>query len=422
MSGSLTAPVSAEEFSLLIESFAPVSSSIALAVSGGPDSMALAFCVARWAQRERVAFIVEHGLRAESAAEAAEVKARLCGMGFSVEILPWTHGQISGRVHEKARQARYDLLIDACRRQGASDLLLAHHAGDQAETVLMRLAKGSGVDGLAGIPPSTVRDGIRLLRPFLSLSKERLIATCAAGGVAYVSDPSNASDKYARGRLRKILPLLAAEGLTEGSLNALSLRAREAKEALDFMARDFLSKSAQVGLGGSVRFERDSFRRVPRAIALRALAGGLRFVHDGDYPPEYAPLSFLLDEILGEREEGARTLYGCMASVSKDRVALFREPSAAREVATLLPGQTVLWDARWRVSSDPSAPSATVRALGFPPHQILDALAPDLRHRIPQGRIRATLPAVWVGDVLVALPVFGEKSAFGAVFRKEAFP
>ncbi|MFA5040891.1 MAG: tRNA lysidine(34) synthetase TilS, partial [Bdellovibrionales bacterium] len=383
-------------------------------------SMALAYCLKRWTKRQCVALVVEHGLRDESAAEAKTVKKRLQKMGFETEILPWKHGAVSGKLHEKARSARYGLLTEACRRLGANDLLLAHHRGDQAETILMRLAKGSGIDGLAGIPEQAERDGIRLLRPFLSLPKERLIATCREAKMAFVMDPSNGSEKYARGRLRKIMPLLASEGLTIDNLTVLGARAKEAKAALDHATREFIKKSAKTGAGGSVRFDRAALCAVPREIAIRALVAGLRYVHDGDYPPEYASLSGLMDAIEEKKHEGARTLYGCIASIAEKKVTLLREPSAATETLSLLPGSSVLWDGRWLVSASPKAKPVTVRALGSLPHDLLDSLAPDLRRRIPEGRIRACLPALWDGEKHRAIPSFDKKPPFWAVYVKRA--
>jgi len=286
----------------------------------------------------------------------------------------------------------------------------------------MRLAKGSGIDGLAGIADQSERDGIRLLRPFLSLPKERLIATCEAAHLAPVTDPSNASEKYARGRLRKIMPLLASEGLTVETLTKLGMRARDAKEALDATTRDFLKTAAQAEEGGSVRLDRAALRAAPQEIALRALAAGLRYVHDNDYPPEHASLSGLLDAIIGPESENTRTLYGCIASVAEKRVFLLREPSAAAEIVPLLPSATVLWDKRWFVTSDSKVLPATIRALGFPPRETVDSLAPALRHRIPQGRVRASLPALWEGDTLRAIPSFDENSLYKMTLKKQSFP
>jgi len=414
----VNAPIGAEEFSALMRGFAPFSKKIALAVSGGPDSMALAYCVQKWGKADCIAFIVEHGLREESATEAKEVKKRLHKLGVSAEILTWRHGEIRSRLHEVAREARYRLLIDACKKHGVKDLLMAHQAEDQAETVLMRLAKGTGIDGLAGIPPQSRRDDIRILRPLLSFSKNRLIATCKKARIQTVTDPSNAKAKYARGRLRKIMPLLDKEGLTIERLTALSNRAREAKDALDGATHDFLNKSAHIEIGGFVLLDREALRSIPRAIAMRALGACLRFVHEGEHPPDYDSLASVVDMLLGESGK-TRTIHGCMISPSEKQVTILREPAAAKEEIPIGPRQTVLWDKRWLVTASAKASPGTIRALGNPPHEILDALAPGLRKQIPQGRIRASLPAIWKNGELSALPSFEKNDFFKADLSKK---
>ena len=422
MSSTLITPIGEDEFSRFLTPFAPFGNAVALAVSGGPDSMALAYCMQRWGKVPCVALIVEHGLRPESSDEALLVKERLKTMGIQAEILPWTHEVLSGRVHEKARAARYGLLTEACHRLGADCLMMAHHMGDQAETVLMRLAKGSGIDGLAGIAPETQRDGLRLIRPFLAVTKERLIETCAQAGVAYVIDPSNAREKYARGRLRKVLPLLESEGLTVESLAAMAARVREAKEALDQVTKNFLLDAAKPERGGSVCVNRQSLITAPKEIAIRALSAGLRYLHDSSYPPEYGSLILLYEAVREAADDKVQTLYGCLASVSEKKVVLMREPSAASEVLSLSSGQTVLWDGRWFVFSGNDAFPAEVRALGCPPHELVDRLAPDLRRKIPQGRVRASLPGIWDGGTLRAIPSFEPEGTFRMKYRKEAFP
>ncbi|MDD3028909.1 MAG: tRNA lysidine(34) synthetase TilS [Alphaproteobacteria bacterium] len=412
--------LAAEDFARLMESFDSVAPRVALAVSGGPDSMALAFCAQRWRKSSCVALIVEHGLREESAEEAATVQRRLKAMGIDAEILPWHHEDSLVRVHEAARRARYDLLTSACRRLGAGDLLMAHHRGDQAETVLMRLAKGSGLDGLAGIDPCLVRDGIRILRPFLTIPRARLEATCRAANIAVVHDPSNASEKYARGRLRKVAPLLEREGFTEDRLIALRTHARDAREALEIMTRDFLARSGRVCPGGVVCVARDALATAPRAVALRALRASLRYVHEGPYPPSYDALEALLAAAWGDAPTWGRTVHGCMISASSKSLRFFRELAAVSERVPLSAGQSVLWDDRWLVSS--RTLSGVVRPLGVVSHAVCDAVAPDLRARVPWGRARATLPSLWDGDTLLAVPSFDSAAPLSAVYVKQTFP
>ncbi len=387
---------------------------LAIAVSGGPDSMALALLAkASHGDRSLRAFIVDHKLREESSTEAAAVAARLAALGIDAEILVWNHDVVKSRIHVKARQARYALLLEACRRWRADALLLAHHADDQAETITMRLAKGSGIDGLAGMAAATALEGMPIIRPFLNLPKARLTATCAAAAVQHVSDPSNAAEKYARGRLRKIMPFLAAEGLTRERILDLGVRAREAGEALDYYTDALLRDFAEMDEFGAIRINRAELRKSPMAVALRATDACLRAIHDGGYPTERASLLPLVE---AARQDNAflpaRTLNGCEISASADRVEFRREPAAA---AAALPmsisaGQTVIWDERWAVSLPMgfSAPEADgqmeIRALGTHPHAALDAAAPWLRKLAPKGRVRASLPALWSGGELKAVP------------------
>jgi tRNA(Ile)-lysidine synthase len=419
-------PILEPRFAELLAPFAPLADTIAVAVSGGPDSMALAFCVGRWAaaaHKSCVALIVDHGLRPESAAEAETVLSRLQQLGLSGEILRWQHDAVTGRIHEKARAARYRLLVDACKKRGVADLLTAHHREDQAETILMRLSKGSGIDGLAGMSPASVRDGVRLLRPFLSLSKQALIATCDAAHIPYVTDPSNSSGKFARARLRKIMPLLASEGMSTDSLLDLGDRAREAADAIDFYARAFLTLHARFEIGGSIRCDRAALAAAPRATAARALSLSLRHIHIADYPPERDGIADLLDLIADPHSETVRSFYGCLVSISEKHLHLLREPAAATEIRPLSNTQPVLWDGRWIVTyTGKDIADLYIRALGAAPHDQIDKLAPTLRRHIPQGRIRATLPALWRGQTLLGIPSFDPTAAFRLAYAKQAFP
>jgi tRNA(Ile)-lysidine synthase len=413
------APVSAETFALLIEKFAPLSEKIAIAVSGGADSTALAYCVQRWAGRPCVALIVDHHLRDESSSEAAQVKAQLENMGIQADILVWQHEKIETRIEAAARQARYRLLIDACQRHGAGDLLIAHHADDQAETVLLRLSKGSGIDGLAAMAAEQTRGNVRLLRPFLSMSKTQLVATCDDANINIVSDPTNASDKFARARLRKVLPLLKEEGLSPENLTRIAAHARTAKDALDFYTKEFLTKAAKTEIGGSVWLDRRALHDVPQAIVLRALTICLRYVHEDDYPPEHDSLTALCDKILSSEPDITRTFYGCILSITADRILILREPASAAEILPLKSKTAILWDKRWLVTAT-NAQETMIRALGTQPHDIIDRLAPHLRRQIPQGRVRASLPALWQGQDLVAIPSFEEKTPPSMIYKKSS--
>jgi tRNA(Ile)-lysidine synthase len=208
-----------------------------LAVSGGPDSTALLLMAAHWARLRGgprlEAATVDHGLRPEGAAEAAEV-AKLCeSLGVPHHTLVWSGVKPKTRLQERARDARYALLTSCAKEIGADFVVTAHHLDDQAETVLFRLLRGSGIAGLAGMAARTKRDGVTLARPLLGLSKAELIDYCEAEEVEYLRDASNEDPRFARTRMRALLKALAAEGLDAPALARLARRAASIEEALE---------------------------------------------------------------------------------------------------------------------------------------------------------------------------------------------
>lgn len=399
--------------------------------------MALAVCVARWRRTHPgpapLALIVDHGLRPESAQEAADTAARLRNLGLESRILSWNHADLPPKKHETARRARFRLLTAACRENDCGTLLFAHHADDQAETILMRMAKGSGPAGLAGIAVQNTIDGVRLLRPFLAMpgiGKAELVATCRAADIAFATDPSNESQAYARGRLRRLQPLLAAEGFTRDSLLLLGRRAAEAEQALAATVNAFLQSHAKTEPSGLIRIDKMALRAAPRGIALRAIAAAMAHLHHGDYPPDYAAQEALCDALLADGATGARSLSGCLVSSAPAHLLVLREPSAIRDEPPFIAGQSVIWDERWHVRAAASynVPEACRLApLGATPHAELDRLSPGLTHRVRQGRVRAALPGLWRGPQLIAIPVLlpnGDAALpeFSAFPAKQPFP
>lgn len=401
-----TSPVSADDFENLMFVFGPpFPPRLALAISGGPDSMALAFCTVRWAHHHRIelrAFIVDHSLRAESANEARVTQSRLAQLGILADILLWEHGPISSRLHQKARDARYKLLSEACRQHGFQHLLVAHQREDQAETILMRLAKGSGIEGLSGMQAISHRDQIFIWRPFLPLAKSRLLTTCQTASLDFVTDPSNMADKFARGRLRRILPLLQPEGLTVERLLDLGARAASAEQALHYYKRRFLEEAVSMDESGTLRINTPSFQALPPAVADRVLSFCLRTIHPSNYPPEHLSLSQLRKKLQEQEAVSICTLQGCLISLNTQNIVITREYQSIQP-QSLSPGQALVWDGRWQVQLASGAPSGLLKPLGTPCHEKLDLLAPGLRKRFHQGRSRAALPSLWQEDRLIAI-------------------
>ncbi len=250
--------------------------SLLLAVSGGPDSIALMLLAAEWSRRNPPTTIavatVDHGLREGSLEEAELVGEWARAQGFIHHLLRWRGPKPTTRLQERAREARYDLLCGCAKEIGPDcAIVVAHHADDQAETILFRLLRGSGVGGLAGMAASSRRDGVKLLRPLLAVEKSRLEAVCNAAGHPFVRDPSNENDKFARARLRSLKATLEAEGLRTEALLRLGRRAAQADDALNNYADRLWSAAVLATEGLQTWFDATMLREAPLEIVQRLL-------------------------------------------------------------------------------------------------------------------------------------------------------
>jgi len=240
-------PLADDEICDLLEPFSE-QRKILLAVSGGSDSFGMLAAFARWRSLDDTApailvASVDHGLRPEAARECARVMDAAARFGLPAAILKWEGEKPASGLQEAAREARYRLLGRFARAERAEAVLIAHTADDQAETVLMRLLRGSGLKGLAGMDNVAILNGVPVFRPLLTASKARLVATCEARGWRYLVDPSNDNPGFLRARLRRIAPLLAQEGLTPARLSRLAGRMRRADDALDGEALAVMERS-----------------------------------------------------------------------------------------------------------------------------------------------------------------------------------
>jgi tRNA(Ile)-lysidine synthase len=303
-------PVAADEIETLFADLQQARGIVA-AVSGGPDSTCLMHLLAAWSRTgERppvTVATVDHGLRPDSLREARTVAKWARALGFRHRILTWQGEKPDTGVQEAAREERYRLLADLARKVKVSHVVTGHTLDDQAETVVMRLLRGTGIGGLGGMRPALMRSGVTLARPFLSLSKARLVATCRAGGWPLIEDPSNADPRFARARLReKLMPLLAGEGLTPERLAALAARARRDADALDAAAAAALTAmrldSGEAAPGAS-RLDLDALRLKgePDAILLRVVARAIVEVLGPETRP--ARLERFEARILGDLRE-----------------------------------------------------------------------------------------------------------------------
>jgi tRNA(Ile)-lysidine synthase len=387
---------------------------LALAVSGGADSMALLHLIAQW-RAERVerpdlsVLTVDHGLRAESREEAAMVARMAASLGLPHAILTWTRDERqSGGLQERARAGRYDLMAAFCQVHDIPALVTAHHLDDQAETFLMRLKRGSGLDGLAAIPEESVWSGVAVLRPLLDIPKARLAATLTEAGIAWVEDPSNRDQRFERARMRACSDALARLGLTPEALARSAQRLRRARAALDHAADAFLAEHGAVSEAGYCLIARDALVARPAEIALRVLARAVNAVGGRETPLRLAKIEALLASLL-ESPRAAHTLGGCRLQPVGERLGIFRETrGSGLPTLQLAPGERALWDNRFRVELEASARApVTVGALGEARWRDLRASAPWL-DALPRFA-GATLPAGLAGRSIM-LPRLGAGS------------
>ncbi|MGL5363647.1 MAG: tRNA lysidine(34) synthetase TilS [Bosea sp. (in: a-proteobacteria)] len=269
-------PVANDELEAL---FAPLGEArrILVAVSGGPDSVAALYLLARWLKLSGrsirlSAATVDHHLRgAASTREAADVASLCTRMGVPHATLDWLGDKPAAGLPAAARAARYRLLLDHTRCIGATHLVTGHTLYDQAETLLMRMSRGSGLTGLAGMRAMVKRGTVMHARPFLVLPKTRLVATCEAAGLAFVADPTNSNAAFTRPRWRKLMPELAKEGLDSGRLGTLARRMARAENALALRADAVFASSRKDQADGCLTLDSGFLTQEPAEIGLRVL-------------------------------------------------------------------------------------------------------------------------------------------------------
>jgi tRNA(Ile)-lysidine synthase len=417
----------------------PVARGVALAVSGGSDSTALMVLMAEWlvqtGQDPGAVFVVtvDHGLRPPSASEARAVAHAALRLGFRHAILPWRGGKPKAGLQAAARTARYALLAGFLRQAGLGLLVTGHTADDQAETLLMRLARGSGVDGLAAMaplaplaplaslaplaprlpcpaPPAAGGKELLLARPLLAVSKARLKAALEARGVAWLEDESNTAPIFERSRLRAAQGTLIGLGLTQDSLGLSARRLQWARAALDWAVCQFCRQAAcyRVDPCGLIRVDAAAWGALPSELKVRVLLRAISAVGGDGRAPARAKLE-ALSQTLAEalaRPTGAGcwTLARTAVRLARGLIVLEREPGRRPwpELA-LEPGARALWDGRFWVAAGPKLGySVTVRALGAAGVQGLRRQM-ALPRGVPAGALRA-LPGFYRGAVLVAVP------------------
>lgn len=408
----MPSPLTPSEFASLMARLGPFEPDpvLAVAVSGGADSMALALLADQWARAQggRVeALIVDHGLRPESAAEAARVGQWLTARGISHHVLVWQDAKPLADIQSAARKARYELLELWCRSAGIMHLLLGHHRRDQAETVLLRLGRGSGIDGLAAMAPLGETAFLRLLRPLLDIDPDRLKAGLRVLGQDWIDDPSNRNPAYGRARLRALLPALAGEGMSEERLAATARRMGRARASVERAIAEAAARHVTADPAGFAVIEAAIFRHLTEEVGLRLLARLVTAVGGRVHPPRLDRLEALYAAVIMGLD-GGRTLGGCRIVPEGPRLTICREFAKAAPPVELVAGGEGIWDGRFRFRVSARAePGLRLGALGERGWRMVCRLMAPIRPQFVPACVRPGLPSVWSDDGVSAVPHLG---------------
>lgn len=363
---------------------------LAVAVSGGSDSLALLHLLAECGPVRAVT--VDHGLRPEAADEARQVARACAALNVPHDTLRWSwDGQ--GNLQARAREARRQLIANWAAPLGITHVALGHTLEDQAETFLMRLAREAGVDGLSGMAEQVRSQGVTWIRPLLGCHRCDLRAYLTARGVAWAEDPSNEDTRFDRVKARQAMAALAPLGIDAPGLARVSAQMADAREALNLHTAQFARAHAQTQLGDVVVVT-EALLQEPAEIRRRFISHALLWVNSAGYTPRREAIARLLSGIA--QGQGA-TLQGCRILVSDKTVRITREYQA---VADLVAPLTEIWDGRWQATG-PEQPGLELRALG-PDGQ---AQCPHLREMGLPHATRLALPGLWRGATLLAAPL-----------------
>ena len=381
---------------------------IALAVSGGSDSMALLRLAELWAKNsvKLSVLTVDHGLRPEAAAEAQQVAEWCAALSLDHQILRWEGAKPETGLQAKARIARYDLMCEWCISHGVNYLLTAHTLDDQAETVLMRQARTDTVESLAGIWETANWNGVKLLRPLLGQHKEELRAYLKSLGQPWIDDPSNEDVKFERVRVRKALAHETNPDQRKMELAEIADRAgREARG---------LALATEIWINGQLTSYSEGFGIIPRAgfceldpgLQRRVLQQLVQTYGTGSRA-EPGELDHMAKWIMGQ-ELSRRTLGGAVLACRQASVLIGREWGRISPVPAIVPeSEEVLWDGRFLVRAPANSeivPVGTLKAVAR-------------RGDIPSF-VQQSLPAVLLGDGGVAIPQLSPGSGVSAKFMR----
>jgi len=385
---------------------------LGIAVSGGGDSIALLRLAADWANTHSVAlfaYTVDHDLRPEAASEVAFVRDLCTSLGLRHSTLKWRDWDGQGNLSQEARNARYKMMADAALKDGVSTIALGHTQDDQSETVLMALARRSGIDGLAAMPVARATNGVTWVRPLLGVSRQDLRDYLDAKQQTWIDDPTNDEPKYERVRMRNAKVQLGDLGLTARALADVAQHMQSVQAVLRAVTQTARHEICEA-IGGAVRLDRTKFADQPAEIRRRLLVEALGYVAPQAGAPRKDAVAALL------RGDTDASLAGCLVIHKRSHIWVAREPHAVRDIVCRI---TQVWDGKWRIHAEKPRHGLVIRALG---ENGLKSY-PEWRDTALPRQVLLSSPAIWQGERLIDAPMVGQSADWSAelLFGKEVY-
>lgn len=328
---------------------------LGIAFSGGLDSLALLFLLKKFSEKNKlklISMIVDHGLRYNSSKDSIDTKIISEKIGVEARIFRWEGEKPRSGIMEKARDARYEILTDACKKLGIKNLFLAHHLDDQIETYLMREKRSKNHLGLACMESVSINNGVCLVRPFLEKPKKLLKDICQKNKLKWIEDPSNFNQKFERVRIRKYLQKTKLEKkiFIESRINYF----RNKKKEMDIHLNKFIKEEIIFFPYGLFSFDRGVFKDCISLFQIELIRKLLRICSGKKYPPSYKSSKSLKEKIISGNIKN-NTLHSCIVSINNNRVLIYRESNKTQNNVdddfVVLPNEVKIWDHRFIVKS-----------------------------------------------------------------------
>lgn len=339
-------------FQNIIDNFATCGNKVAVAVSGGIDSIVLLHLIINWTRKKNfslpTALIVDHRLRPESQEEANFVSSYVKQLGVESFILNWERQSIAGNIQSQARKARYRLLTEWCTNNNIEYLFVAHHRNDQAETFLLRLERGSGIDGLSSMDYKSFSHGICILRPLLDFSRSDIEKYAKFYQLKWVEDRSNQNLKYKRTLYRNLLNASDNQDVLTQRICLSVLHMKRAIQALMYYTRLAFDNCVNIHDLGYIEIKLYEFYKLPEEIALRVFLYSIMAIGNRSYKPRYNSLIFIFNKILYKDCNIDHTFSGCKIKKYEENILIIRESSKIEAVSVNLPdNKPIQWDNRF---------------------------------------------------------------------------